>query len=141
MAEDDVQPKIIVDEDWKSQVQAEKEALASKQPITDASATHAEPKRRGPLPPPSLTTLVTMLATQATFSLGAAPNPLSGKVEADLEEARHLIDLLQVLEDKTRGNCTPQESMLLARVLDDLRLAFVSVQSQSPAPSGGPAAT
>lgn len=135
--------KIIIDEDWKSQVQAEKEALARGPSETASAQSSAETTRHAqlPLPEASLTTLVTMLATQATIALGAGPNPMTGKVEVNLAEARYLIDLLQVLEEKTRGNCTPQETTMFARLLDDLRLAFVSVQSMPKGtpdtPSGG----
>jgi hypothetical protein len=134
---DEDKPKIIIDEDWKSQVQAEKEALARQ--ATTASGQPQERQRSGPLPPASLVQLMTMLATQATISLGAVANPLTGKMEPDLEAARHMIDLLQVLEDKTQGNRTAQESALLSQLLDELRLGFLRVQQAAQA-SGSAAA-
>jgi hypothetical protein len=123
--------KIIIDEDWKSQVQAEKEALARQQRAPESGGASGEAKRMAPLPAASLTVLITMLATQATIALGAIVNPATGKPETDLEAARHMIDLLQVLEDKTQGNRTPQETALLSRLLDELRLGFVEVQRGS----------
>lgn len=133
----ETKPKIIVDEDYKSQVQAEKEALQRQKaqaqsqqqaPGPEAAAGGAAP----PLPPASLTTLISTLATQAMVSLGQIANPLSGKAEVDLEQARHFIDTLAVLEEKTAGNRTPEESQILEQVLHDLRMAFVYVGQQQP---------
>lgn len=131
------QPKIIIDEDWKSQAQAEKEALARQRtpepPAADpapASPTSAapelEPGPGEPFPPASLTTLISMLATQAMLAMGQGPNPLTGQVEVQLDFAKYLIDTLSVLEEKTQGNRTPQEIALLSSVLHELRMAYVA---------------
>lgn len=143
MTGDTEEPKIIIDEDWKSQVQAEKEALErlaaekkqAEQRAESKPAAAAGPPRSAPLPPASLAGLVSMLATQATMALGAIENPLTGEHEVDLEQARHFIDLLQLLEDKTAGNRTEPESALLSRLLDDLRLGYVAVKDAPAAPS------
>jgi hypothetical protein len=123
-------PKIIIDEDWKSQVEREKEQLAR-----EKAPPKPEAERTGALPPPSLAELVTMLATQVLVSLGQAPNPFTGKAELRLDEAQHFIDLLDVLETKTKGNCTPEETALFNDVLHQLRLAFVALSGQAP-PAG-----
>jgi len=128
--------KIIIDEDWKSQVEAEKAAAdaarhaTSPSPPQTASAgkPQSQPAAAGPLPPADLSTLVTMLATQAMVSLGALPNPLTHQVEADSAQARHFIDLLEVIEEKTKGNTTPEEVRLLDGVLHELRMAFVGTK-------------
>jgi hypothetical protein len=125
--------KIIIDEDWKSQVAAEKaaaEAARADKPTPPSSAAppspqSAPPRESGPLPPADLSTLVSMLATQAMVSLGALPNPLTHQVEQDLPQARHFIDLLEMLEEKTRGNATPQEAKLFDGILHELRMACV----------------
>ncbi len=69
-------------------------------------------------------------------SLGLVADANSGPPQPHLDKARHLIDTLQVLEDKTAGNRTPQESRLLENALHDLRMACVAVQSRPipPAP-------
>lgn len=132
-------PRIIIDEDWKSQVQAEKEALAKQkqQPPVEPSAAPASPvpdhpaqqhvsQEHGPLPPATLAALVTMLATQALALMGQFPLPGSDKPEVHLDEAKHFIDMISMLDTKTAGNRTPEESQLLENVLHELRLGFVT---------------
>ena len=129
-------PKIIIDEDWKTQAQAEKEALAS----TEENVSEDTGESSGempPMPPASLLTLVSTLATQAMFSLGAVPHPMTGKVEVDFEQAKHFIDTLAVLEEKTAGNRTPEEDATLTQLVHELRMAFVGMQSAPPAPGAG----
>lgn len=137
------QPQIFVDEDWKSQVEAERKAAAQRQSTgedrTEAATTAAATAKSDasdapPLPPATLSFLVTTLATQAMVSLGQVPNPFSGKVEIRLPEARHFIDTLTMLEEKTAGNRTPEESALLRGALHQLRLAYIEAES---APSSG----
>jgi hypothetical protein len=137
-------PKIIVDEDWKGQAQAEKERLAREQegraqhePAGQAAATPqgtpspGEAASRGPLPPATLSTLVSQLMHQAMFGLGAMAHPISGKAEVRLEEAKFAIDLLGVIEEKTAGNRTSDESQLIDEVLHELRMMYVHVQSSA----------
>jgi hypothetical protein len=121
-------PKIIVDEDWKSQVQAEKEAAKSAPHPAAGSAEVKEPPDVD-LPPASLTFLCTTLATQAMIALGQVPNPITGKVELRLKQAKHHIDTLGVLEEKTTGNRTPEENSLFTELLHQLRMAYVMMQS------------
>jgi len=154
MADDGDSPKIHIDEDWKTQVQAEKEALArashgTAEPAapnpaaetpantesTSGPAASARPARSAPLPEASLLMLISMLATQATISLGGMADPITGKATVDFDQARHMIDLLQVIEDKTQGNRTPQESALLTRLLSELRLSYLALKEESAAAS------
>ncbi|HUE70679.1 MAG TPA: DUF1844 domain-containing protein [Pirellulaceae bacterium] len=83
---------------------------------------------KNPVPPATLATLVTTLATQALHSMGVIEIPGAPKSEANLEIAKHLIDTVAVLEEKTKGNVTPEEAKLLEDALHQLRLAFVQVQ-------------
>lgn len=78
------------------------------------------------LPPASFEVLISTLATQAMSALGLVPGP-DGKQEPDLDVARHFIDTLGILEEKTSGNLTEAEAQLLQHVLHDLRLAFVQL--------------
>jgi hypothetical protein len=113
--------KIIIDEDWKSQVEREKEQLAHQEKTPPAAAAAEQ------LPPASFVELVTMLATQALVSLGQIPHPLSGQAELRPAEAKHFIDLLEVLEQKTAGNLGDDEKALLSDALHQLRLGYVSL--------------
>jgi len=118
MSQENPNRKIIVDEDWKEEAQREKERLAEE----------IEQARREKLQPPlpaSFSVLVASLATQAAIHLGDMPHPLTGKTEVNLAEARFHIDMLGVLQEKTRGNLTPEEAKALDAVLFDLRMRFV----------------
>ena len=68
---------------------------------------------------------------------GDYPDPVTGETKPpNLEGASQMIDILAMLEEKTRGNLTAQERSLLEQVLYDLRMRFVAAQQQ--APSGSP---
>jgi hypothetical protein len=128
--------KIVVDEDWKSQVQAEKEALEQKPQPKDAPSKAARPQPTGPLPPPTLAVLVNSLGIQAMVVMGMIPNPVSGKPEVDLDEAKHLIDTIAMLEEKTEGNRTPEETRAIGDLLHELRMSYLAVQQKRPEASG-----
>jgi hypothetical protein len=81
----------------------------------------------GDIPPASFGGLVQMLALYALEALGAVPGPDGRAAAPDPALARHSIDLLAVLEEKTRGNLTPEESRMLEQTLFDLRMLAVRV--------------
>jgi hypothetical protein len=68
---------------------------------------------------------VISLGTQAFMHLGDIPNPLTQKREKEITAAKHMIDLLGMLEAKTKGNLTGDEERLLRQLLFDLRLRYV----------------
>ena len=72
--------------------------------------------------------LFSSLATQAMFALGMVADPESGQTNVSIDEARHVIDTLQLLDEKTKGNLTPQERDMLTRLLYDLRMAYVAMR-------------
>jgi len=69
--------------------------------------------------------LVFTFQNAAMQHLGKLKNPLADRVERDLDQARHVIDILGMLEEKTRGNLTPQEKQLLDHALFELRMNYV----------------
>lgn len=98
-----------------------------------SAAPDQQPQRGRPriessqLPPANMTTLVSMLSTQAMVALGMIPDPSTGQPEPQPALARHFIDLLGVIEDKTRGNLSPEEHRLLDASLHELRMLFVQI--------------
>ncbi|MFL5363369.1 MAG: DUF1844 domain-containing protein [Myxococcales bacterium] len=77
---------------------------------------------------------VLSLGSSALIHLGEAPDPESGKTqEPDLALAQGSIDLLALLEEKTKGNLTPDESRFLQTMLYDLRMRFVSAKAHPKA--------
>lgn len=118
-------PEIVVDEDWKSQAEAEKQKLVD----TEQSAPAGGEAGKGPrsLPSASFGVLVSSLVTQILFALGAIEDPHTKKRYLDLALAKHNIDMLSVLEEKTKGNLTEQEKKMLDSALYEVRMAYVQV--------------
>jgi len=79
----------------------------------------------GNLPPVDFAGFLLGLGQMALIHLGEVPEPGSGRTAADLAQARHTIDLLDLLESKTRGNLTAEEESLLRHLSSDLKLRFV----------------
>lgn len=143
----DEKPKLIIDSDWKAQAQAEKEKLAAE----EAKKAAARPQGKGgaggagagapgggasggagggagrEMPPADFQGLVGTMVTQALMYLGGFPDPKTGRAVVAPEYARYYIDLLGVLETKTKGNLTPEESKELSAVLHELRMRYVDI--------------
>lgn len=131
------EPKIVVDSDWKSQAHAEKERLAE----TERQAKQAAAAKAGPsgipgaagaggpgeFPPPDFRGLVEMVAMQAIMYMGGVADPKTGRAVFDPDYSRHMIDLLAILEQKTRGNLTPEEDSELKTILNELRMRYVEL--------------
>ena len=75
--------------------------------------------------------LVSYLSTTAMFQLGLLPGPGGEYMPSDLANGSRTIDLLEVLQEKTRGNLTLQEAKLLEDVLYELRMTFLEVQKRA----------
>jgi hypothetical protein len=118
--------KIIIDEDWKQEAQKEKEVLAA-QEAAEKKETQEESKHRGPLPKGNFAALVSMLATQALFALGLLQVKGQEERQPDLALAKYNIDMLETLQEKTKGNLTKEEEAVLANTLSELRMGYVKV--------------
>jgi len=122
--------RIHVDSDWKKQAQAEKERLAREaEKPAPAPAGAARAERADRMPEASFSTLVQTLATQAAFFMSSERDPRSGRSIQNLDLAKHHIDLLAVVEEKTKGNLSDEEKRLLDTILYELRVAYVSATS------------
>jgi hypothetical protein len=75
---------------------------------------------------------VMMQAQNAALFLGQIPNPQTGKGEVNLELAKMFIDQLAMIQEKTRGNLTNEETTVLRNTLSNLQMAFVEVSRQVP---------
>ena len=122
--------KIIIDEDWKQEAQKEKEILAA-QEKAEEEKPQKKSKARGPLPKGDFAALISMLVTQALFALGLLE--VEGQErEPDLEMAKYNIDMLETLEEKTKGNLTKEEETVLTKTLNEVRMAYVKLAEQAP---------
>lgn len=137
----DGQNKLHIDSDWKSQAQAEKQRLTEEARKKEQAATGA-PQTAKPqaasaagargrqLPPADFRTLVSTMVTQAMFAMGMIPDPQTGRRMASLDMARHHIDMLSVIESKTKGNLDDEETKLLTSALYELRMQYVQLSQQ-----------
>src|ERR1700682_4988661 len=96
---------------------------------TPSTRAEGEPAQAGRDPlddPASFLSLIMSLASNAAASLGMMPHPVTGETGVDLKTAKHWIDVLGMLEQKTRGNLDPQEAQVMESLLADLRMQYVS---------------
>lgn len=139
--------KIIIDEDWKSRVEAEKEAAKVAQgKAADSSASQGPAEDAADfadvdMPPASLELLLTTLGTEALMAMGQLPHPVTGKLHAQRNQGKYLIDTIEVLRNKTKGNLTPAEQQLIDNLLHQLRMLFVQTADQPDMPAGNPTAS
>ncbi|HKW98643.1 MAG TPA: DUF1844 domain-containing protein [Bryobacteraceae bacterium] len=91
-----------------------------------------KPEERIPLPPASFEFLTLSIRAQAEWQLGLVHfGPDQEKPKADLDLARHSIDLLAILQEKTKGNLSLEEQRLLENSLTELRFRFVQALEES----------
>ncbi len=109
-----------VDEDWKKKAEAEAKGLDE---ALDGETSAGE----GPseMPPADFLTLVASLVGQSMIHLGVVEHPIAKTTKKDLKQARYTIDLIGVLERKTKGNLDPEEKRFLESALADLRFRYV----------------
>jgi len=118
--------KKTVDEDWKAEARREQEKLEKK--LEEKRAERSE------LPAPDFVHFVSGIAAQTLMQLGDIENPFAGEKKVDLESARYSIDIIAMLEEKTKGNLTPDEERYLKAALHDLRMRYVEAASGKPEP-------
>ena len=87
----------------------------------------AKAKKEQKIPEIDFPTFILSLATSAQVHLGAVPNPATGKQEKDLNLAKQTIDILALLQEKTKGNLSSEEERLLQHLLYDLRMTYVEL--------------
>ncbi len=128
--EQNTEKKIIIDEDWKSQVEAEKQKANEPQREGDAPGKPSQQADANdpPMPPASMQMLVSTLATEAMMSLGQIPHPMTGETVVQKSQAKYLIDTIEILKDKTVGNIPADETAAIGELLHTLRLAFVQIK-------------
>ncbi len=132
-----------VDESWKDQVEKEKLLAGQEQPRPGAAASgrpapagRGAETRGGPASGPARGAgqapetdfgyFLSSLSMQAMVALGEIPHPATNLPQENLDQARYFIDLLGMLQEKTKGNLTAEEGSLLEGVLYELRMKYVS---------------
>ncbi|MDD4294464.1 MAG: DUF1844 domain-containing protein [Candidatus Omnitrophica bacterium] len=103
-----------VDSDWKEQIEKEKNESEK----SDAGFHET-----------SLTIFLSSITMQAMIALGKLENPVTGKTEKSLQQARFLIDTLGILQAKMKGNMTDDEDHFIQEALYNLRMAYIDTQN------------
>ncbi len=121
----DPKPENTVDDNIDQPVQGEKTA----EPLSDeerkARAEESQKIDPSQIPDASFPLMISMFTTQAMGALGLIPNPITSEMEFQPELARHYIEMLAVLEEKTKGNLDENEAKLMETSLHELRVMFV----------------
>jgi hypothetical protein len=146
----DEKPSLHIDTDWKRQAQEEKKRLADEEarkaketvtmsapsaasvgvgPAAPRAAAAANRARPEGIPAANFSTLVQSILTQILFYLGDF-SARGAEPQVNLDMAKHQIDILSVLEEKTQGNLSDEEKKLLDTALYETRMRYVSVASQ-----------
>ena len=119
MNDEPSQGRIHVDSDWKAEAEAAKEQFAAEEEAQQA-------EQRGPLPEPTVADLINMIAMPAAMALGGYKTPDGKTMPPDLNVAKFHIDLLAVLEEKTKGNLPAEESRQLSAIVHQLHMQFAA---------------
>ena len=124
----DEKPKFVkrVDESWKEEVEKERTAAPQEPAAAPSGESTAQSQAGGAPPPADFSFFLSTLSMQAMVALGELPNPATQQTQADLDQAKYLIDLLGVLQEKTRGNLTAEENQMLEGLLYELRMKYVA---------------
>ncbi len=126
--EHDVKDKDIKVEDKRRFVVGENGKAFVNEKKTEEKANSDTETRA--IPQASFSNFILSLNAQALVFLGALPHPESNKIEANILLAKHTIDILEILKEKTKGNLTQEEQNLLDEVLFRLKLIYVEVQKK-----------
>ena len=133
-------PKKKVDESWKERVEKEKVVETKrteeskkektpdkpKEPQEEALQEEAELEHESHPVEASFSMFVSGLGMQALMCLGEIANPVTNKKEKNLNQARYIIDTIEMLKNKTEGNLTKEESNMMNSILYELRMKYVS---------------
>ena len=103
----------------------ESQGFTISEPSQGSEAQSKTETSQEPLPEINFSAFVISLSTQALMHLGEIASPLSGKSEIDVPVAKQMIDILAMLQEKTRGNLDAGEGRLIEDLLFDLRMKYV----------------
>jgi hypothetical protein len=110
--------------DEKGELKEKKYEEVKKEQETKEKAAKEE-TQRPPLPEANFTSLIFSLSSSALFHFGEIPDPNTGEKRQDLPLAKHAIDTISMLQEKTQGNLTEEEQKFIDSVLTDLKWRFV----------------
>lgn len=101
----------------------------AKERPSSSAAPSPEPSRSAPAPPVTFSSFVISLGSSSLILMGEQLDPQQAPIPVNLPQAKEIIDLLSVLEDKTKGNLTSDEQTVLRDMLYALRMKYVTLAS------------
>jgi hypothetical protein len=126
-AEGEIRKDVVEAEERKAEREAQIEAARQPAPAPVAEGGAAQPAADAPKASPAFENLIRMIGSNAAMVLGAYADPRTGQPVIDPEAARELIDMLDTLHEKTKGNLAPEEDALLMDLLGKLKMTFLEV--------------
>lgn len=99
-------------------------------PEGERSRDEGKREEQKAVPEATFSNFILSLNAQALVFLGALPHPETNKIESNVLIAKHTIDILDILKEKTKGNLTEEEEKLLDEILFRLKLIYVEVQKK-----------
>ena len=138
--EGELRQEIVEEQEREARQEAGKERAAAAEPPPANSATKTPPAAETPKRSPAFENLIRMLGSNAAMVLGGYADPRTGQPVIDPEAARELIDMLDALHEKTKGNLSPEEDNLLLDLNGKLKLTYLEINqalaAQSAAQTG-----
>jgi hypothetical protein len=121
----ELRQEVVAEQEREAQREAKKEATApqAQAPVSEAKTPPAEPPKRSP----AFENLIRMIGSNGAMVLGAYTDPRTGQPVIDPDAARELIDMLDALHEKTKGNLAPEEESLLLDLLGKLKMTYLEV--------------
>lgn len=123
-AEGEIRKEVVEEQEREAKREEIKEATAAAQAKAEAAAN---PAADAPKKLPAFENLIRMIGSNAAMVLGAYADPNTGQPVIDPDAARELIDMLDALQQKTKGNLAPEESEMLTDLLGKLKLAYLDL--------------
>jgi len=127
---------IIRDKRGRTESDSDPSPASTAEPISEpatsppSSAKPSEPQESGP--PITFSSFVFSLGTSALMLMGESLDPQQPSVPVNLPQAKEVVDILSMLDEKTKGNLSPDESSVLGDMLYTLRMKYVALTSASP---------
>jgi Domain of unknown function (DUF1844) len=121
----ELRQEVVAEQEREAQREAKKEATApqAQAPVSATKTPPAETPKRSP----AFENLIRMIGSNGAMVLGAYTDPRTGQPVIDPDAARELIDMLDALHEKTKGNLAPEEESLLLDLLGKLKMTYLEV--------------
>jgi len=119
----ELRQEIVAEQEREARQEAKKEAPQAQVPAGDAKTPPPETPKRSP----AFENLIRMLGSNGAMVLGGYADPRTGQPVIDPDAARELIDMLDAMHEKTKGNLAPEEENLLLDLLGKLKMTYLEV--------------